>query len=135
MSYLILGKILDRPFFEKNISFSFFGAPFIFWTQKPLFWGLYFKHSLIQATASFNPFDFFFWPIKCNKTKILDIKLHLFYSLVTTISLSGTKLNRNAFFDLPFAPKIKEIEIFLKEGVHFKHLLKKEDRRQRAAEC
>ena len=47
-------------------------------------------------------FDFFFWPVKCIKTKKIDIKLHLFSSLVTTISLSGTNLNRNTFFDLLF---------------------------------
>ena len=53
-------------------------------------------------TECITPFDFFFWPVKCIKTKKIDIKLHLFSSLVTTISLSGTNLNRNTFFDLLF---------------------------------
>ena len=55
-----------------------------------------------NTTACVNPIDFFFWPAKCIKTKKFDIKLDLFYSSVTTISLSGTNLNRNAFFDLLF---------------------------------
>ena len=53
-------------------------------------------------TECTTPIDFFFWPVKCIKTKKIDIKLHLFSSLVTTISLSGTNLNRNTFFDLLF---------------------------------
>ena len=40
----------------------------------------------------------------------------------------------NVFTKYKYNNKNKEIEIFLKEGGRFKHLLKKEDRRQRAAE-
>ena len=53
-------------------------------------------------TECITPFDFFLWPVKCIKTKKIDIELHLFSSSVTTISLSGTNLNRNTFFDLLF---------------------------------
>ena len=56
----------------------------------------------LHDTECITPFDFFFGPAKCIKTKKFDIKLHLFSSLVTTISLSGTILNRNSFFDLLF---------------------------------
>ena len=52
-----------------------------------------------DSTEYITPFDFFFWPVKCIKTKKIDIELHLIPRLETTISLSGTNLNTNTFFD------------------------------------
>ena len=34
------------------------------------------------AQMYITSFDFFFWPVKCIKTKKIDIKLHFFSSLV-----------------------------------------------------
>ena len=42
------------------------------------------------------------------KTKKSDIKLHLFSSLGTTISFSGTILNRNSFFYLLFESRMEK---------------------------
>ena len=77
--------------------------------------------SLYQSTECITPFDFFFWPVKCIKTKKIDIKLHLFSSLVTTISLSGTILNRNSvkkFFKV--TPSFKNISISLILSFNFR---------------
>ena len=104
-------KVLNPVFWgfedEKNLSYN--GFLYQRFYQLSTSTGLSFEWlqvvvdlSLTVYTACVNPFDFFFWPAKCIKTKKFNIKLNLFYSLVTTISLSGTNLNRNAFYDLLF---------------------------------